>query len=357
MSAPIAFINLDGINVTPYFEHYEHLLTKPYDYIYWQRSDIGVEPGAQKVWRYKHTVSSSGSKKYMDLLAGYFGFRQFARRILMSENYQRVIALTGNSAVLVGDVLKQKYRGRYLIDIRDYFLENNPLYRMLEEKIIDSSGLSIISSPAYSSFLGEHDFLLMHNAHLIPQSDILRVKQRSRPGTPLVLASIGTAKNIELDKLVLDYFANDSRFKLMFLGRGYEQLRPYIESNKIENAIVSGEFDSSQTYALYENVDVVMSMYGSKSTHVKNQLTNKLYYAAQLHLPILVSPGSYMETISSEYDFGLACDLSDESLKDKIFEMFEPCKFKRMCDRMDCFMEDVLATNRKTNLSVQAFLQ
>ena len=102
---------------------------------------------------------------------------------------------------------------------------------------------------------------------------------------------------------------------------------------------------------------VVMSVYGSKSTHVKYQLTNKLYYAAQLHLPILVSPGSYMETISSKYGFGLACDLSDDSLKDKIFEMFEPCKFKRMCDRMDCFMEDVLATNRKTNLSVQAFLQ
>ena len=105
--APVCFLNLDSINVTPYFSMYERLLQSKYDLIYWDRSENDEQTAAANVYRYSHPVRKNPRVLNLkDLLTGYLGFRLFAKKILCNNDYKLVIALSGNVAVLVGSVLK-----------------------------------------------------------------------------------------------------------------------------------------------------------------------------------------------------------------------------------------------------------
>lgn len=355
MGSRIAFLNLDGVNVTPYFQYYRDLISESYDYIYWGRSDCGSEPDASNVYRYDSPVDS-GASRYLQLLHGYLGFRRYASKLLSKHRYQRVVALTGNTATLLEPVLCRCYKGRYIIDIRDYFLENNPIYRAVEERVIENSGLAIISSPAYTNFLGDHDFVVMHNSQHISSRERAEVQNRVRPGDPFVLLSVGTCKNPENDKAVIRYFANDSRFLLRFIGRGYGVLESFIIDCGISNVELIDEFPSEMTLDFYKQADAVLSMYGSEKTHFKYQLTNKLYYSAQLELPIIVSPDTYMAETVDRYGLGIVLDFADTSQKDNILHLYDSDCRMAMVDGTRRFMSMASEQNAKALDAVKSFL-
>lgn len=355
-SSPLCFVNLDSLNVTPYFQQYEKCIDCEYDLIYWNRGQNDCNSKASHSYCFTKPVFGTGLAYTFRLLQGYLGFRSYASHILSNNHYERVIALTGNTAVLLSRILRQKYKHRYLIDIRDYFLEDFKPYRKLEEEVIEDSGLSIISSPEYINFLGQHDFQIMHNIQELTERDIDAVRQKERPSNPMILASIGTAKNIDLDKRVISYFANDDRFLLKFFGRGYDQLDSYCRENGIKNVIVHGDFPSNETLSYYSDVDVIMSMYGSEKTHFKYQLTNKLYYALQLGLPILASPNSYMGQVVSQYSLGIALDLDSSIAKESILSLYSEESVAIRLAGANALLDIVNSTNIQALDKIRSFL-
>lgn len=323
-AAPICFLNLDSINVTPYFQHYERCLSTDYDLVYWDRSEHDEIVGARNVFRYSHKVRKGGGLSWLwDLATGYAGYRKFARRILKENQYKIVIALTGNVAVILTDVLTKYYSKKYIMDIRDYFLEDIPLYRHIEQKTIEHAALALVSSPSYEVFLGRHDFQVMHNVQSIEPCDIADIKKAPHPSEPFVLANIGTAKTLDLDRRVIDYFANDMRFQLRYIGRGYDQLNEYCHSQGIHNVVAVGDFASSETINFYRDIDAILSVFGNTQTNFKHCLPNKLYYSAQLELPILVSPGTYMADVAESYSLGRTLDIESGDSKEQILHLYD----------------------------------
>lgn len=356
-ASEICFINLDSINVTPYFKYYKELTSEPFDIIYWNRGKGDNSTGARKVFSYNHPVDHAKTVKWAkQLLTGYLGFRRFAENLLSKNNYRVVVLLTGNAAVLLSRVLLKKYKHRYIVDIRDYFLEKNPIYKVIEDKVLDESALNIISSPAYRNFLGDHFFQVMHNTPPSLKSYEPDSGKQKR-SLPFVLAAIGTAKNIALDKAVLNYFANDERFHLRFYGRGYEILEEYCKDNNINNATIIGEFNAKQTLSFYQDVDVIMSMYGSKKIHFKYQLTNKLYYSVALSIPILVSPDTYMENVVRKYNLGFALDLNNPTMKEKIIRLYDDNTIKIRQSGALRFKEVVRKDNNETKIKISTVFQ
>ena len=323
-NSPVCFVNLDSINVTPYFKIYEELLSTPYDLIYWDRVGSEEKNGARNTHRYFCPVRKTNSiDNLMDLAKGYLGFKRFASRFLIENHYDIVVALTGNAAVLLGKTLKTHYKKRYIMDIRDYFLEKIPMYHYAEQSVIDCSALALISSPAFTTFLGKHDFQIIHNMQTIGKSYIDAFRQRTHECRPFVIANIGTAKSLDLDRMTIDYFANDPRFEVRFIGRGFEALEEYRNVTKADNIIISGSFPSSETMKHYRDVDAILATYGSKRTHVKYALPNKLYFAAQLELPILASPGTYLAQVATKNHLGLALDINDPIGKEAILSLYQ----------------------------------
>ena len=357
-NAPVCFINPDSVNVTPYFEQYLKCLNTEYDLIYWDRGLKDEPVGAKGTYRFTSPVppSSCIPVKLSRLFFGYWGFSSFLKRILKCNDYELIIALTGNSAAIASGILSRKYSGKYIVDIRDYFLENHPLYSYFENKAIKNSGLTLISSPDYVRFLGKHDYLIMHNIQVIQKNDVDQIKMKKHDAKPFVVSCIGTSKNLKEDRRVIDYFANDERFTIRFIGRGYDDLSNYIRDNRINNVELHGEFQSTETIGFYKQTDAILSMYGCGKTHFKYQLTNKLYYAAQLELPIIVSPETSMAKVVSKYALGLALDLNDQSNKEDILGFWGDEQAAKRARGAQSFLAQVLETNRRTEAAIKSMM-
>lgn len=269
-----------------------------------------------------HVGNVKNLKSTMQKLFGYVGFRHFAKKKLLEGNYDALVFLTANCAVLLSDVLKKKYKGRFIIDIRDYWHEDFKLYHDAEQELIKQAALAVISSPAYRSFLIDHDYIIMHNDQIIDEKAARGFQSKRSPSDPFVIACVGGVKDIEYDKRVISFFSNDPRFELRYIGRGYGQLADYCTENGINNVIAEDEFPMGETLKKYEGVDAILNMYGNHSPYYDYALSNKLYFAARLRMPILVCKDTYMEEISTKYSFGYAIDLSDQTVKDSVLRSY-----------------------------------
>src|SRR5690606_29489304 len=94
---------------------------------------------------------------------GYYKFKIFSEKVLRKNDYSKLILLTGNTAVTISRVILEKYKGKYILDIRDYFKENKKWYYNIQEKLILNSYNTVISSEGFKRFLPEYNYTLAHN--------------------------------------------------------------------------------------------------------------------------------------------------------------------------------------------------
>lgn len=350
----VCFIIPGNVFSTPYLHRYLSLLQKPYDLILWNCAGVEEQTQAQKakVLNYKMASNASIARKAI----GYFRFKCLAEKILKSENYDRVIVLTGNAAVLIGSILKKCYKGRYLIDIRDYYKENLKLYYEKEREVIESSGIVVISSKGYKAFLPKHDYIISHNITLLPDETIVQSRNDRDLKQPLTLSYIGNMRFPEVDKQVLSCFANDTRYHINLIGNGYGTLRGYCQEHNIKNVSIIDWFPPEKTTDYYLQTDIVLNLYGNNSPLLDYALSNKLYYAAQLGKPILVCSGTYMEAVSTEHGFGFTFDLTEDSCKDALFDFYTSIDWTRFYHNCDAFLTLVKEEDAVFEAAVSGFI-
>lgn len=347
---------MENVKRVPYIAQYVKCLgDRDFDLLYWDRDCTDDRVGQKNSFPYRHKVRHGEPTlaQKAEKLSGYIGFKHHACKILKKNDYKRVVCLTGNAAVLVSSVLRAKYDGRFIIDIRDYWHEDNKKYYDTEQRLIEASPCPVISSPAYKEFLGEHDFRIMHNSQILSNEE--RKIAEHGHNRPFRIVCVGAAKNLDYDKRVIDCFANDERFMLAFRGRGYDQLGGYIEERGIANVEATGEFDFSQTLRQYADADMVLSMYGNGSPYWDYALANKLYFAAQLGLPILVCEKTAMADMAEGYGLGVAFDPADKAAKDRIATLFDEDQVTNRREGCREFLKRVEADNRRALSDIKDF--
>lgn len=354
-SAKICIVSMENLKRVPYLTQYLSCIDAPFDFLYWDRDCTDDQVGAAENYAYRHRVHHSSSKLILAIekLTGYIGFRSFAQKVLKERDYERVVCLTGNCAVLVGDVLLDKYSSRFVFDIRDYWHEDNFWYHRREQQLIEASAFTVISSPAYRDFLGDHDFRVLHNSQILSQDDITSVAHEVK--APYKIVCVGAAKNLDYDKRVIETFANDDRFELAFRGRGYDALAHYVDERGIRNVEATGEFDFSRTLEQYCDADAVLSMYGNGSPYWDYALSNKLYFAAQLGLPILVCEKTAMAEMAEGYGLGAAFEPGDPAACDRVAALFEPGARSSALEGRERFLGMVRTDNERSLGDIREF--
>ena len=291
-------------------------------------------------------------------LFAYIRFGFFAKKILKENDYAGVFVFTPNVGMLCFNVLKNKYNNRYILDIRDYWKENQKWLQVIEKHLVKYSYANVISSRAYVRFLPNADYVITHNSQNIDNELIEMFRNRKKKvDRKIVLSCIGAVKYIEYDKKVIDYFANDDRFELRYIGRGYEQLEPYCHKRGINNVKVEGIFPMEDTIDKYKGTDIILNMYGNNNPKLDYALSNKLYFAAHLGLPILVCENTYMEEISRKYKFGFSINLSNLEDKEKLYEYYssiDNVEFNKNCD---IFLDEVCEDEKEFVKMVRAFIE
>jgi len=152
------------INI-PYVKGYEKLLRLnqiEYEFILWNRSGDSI---ATETDNPAHVFSWRTRKSKISKLLPFFFWSIFTRKVLKKNEYDFLIICTTVPAVLLFDVLTQKYNKRFLLDIRDFSYENIGFYKMMVKKLTQASGMTTISSKGFYEWLpcAKDVYVLTHN--------------------------------------------------------------------------------------------------------------------------------------------------------------------------------------------------
>ncbi len=300
----IAIILGCNLHWAPYYYRYEKILNDlkiPFDVILWNREGIKEEIDANTI---EYKLADVSSNNNPAKVVKFFRFARFVNKTVKKNHYSKLIFLgfQGCALTLNAHYFSKNYKARYWLDIRDYHYEWFRPYYMLEEKVIKSAFDVVISSEGFKEFLPHYNYLHIHNVD--PNMEmIVRDFAPIEDNQHIRISFIGNVRYFKENCGLLSALGNDNRFLIQYFGTGTEQLKEYCIKNKIFNVDFHGRFAQQETVNFYNRTDVINNVYGNDSKEVTTALSNKLYYSIYLHIPILVSSGTYMEDFCKSYGF------------------------------------------------------
>lgn len=355
-------VSYNNLYVLPYASVYIDAITKSgaqCDLLFWNRDKVESNRDDYSncnLIPFNYELLTTSSKK--NKLLGYVRSTLFFKKLLKQNDYNGIIFLQSHGAVFCTSVLSKKYKGKYIVDIRDYSLEQYSVFYNMEKKIIANSYANIISSPAYKEFLPEGDYVITHNHIPFPDESVHMVTHRenSHVNNPIKISFVGTVRFYEMDKKILSLFANDNRFQINYFGRGSEILKEYCEINNIQNVAFHGGFTQDKTIEFYKNTDLINNLYGNHNKFLDYALSNKLYHSAQLEIPILVCPDTYMEKVVCEFNIGFVFDVDKKSDVERLFKWYT--EYDRNIFKLGCqkFIKKVVEDNSVYSQCIESFL-
>lgn len=325
-------ITYDDYYNIPYIRFYEDHLKRiraEYDIVLWNRSGRKTEmPNA-------FVFSAKNYRSRMLKILPFLRWRRFALRVLKEGNYDRLIVLTTMPGVLLADRLTGEYRKKFWFDIRDFTYENVPFYKKQVEKLAFAAEAVSISSPAFQSFLPDSgNIVLTHN---ISNQDAAEAHcTMDMQKRPLCIGYVGGVQFTEQNQLLLRRFANNPDYCLKYVGetRPGCDLQPFCAENGIKNVEFHPAFTNDQKPGIYRGIQLINCVYGCDTPVSRLLLPNRLYDCVLFKKPILVSRGTYLEQVVTEYGLGLAVDArKDDVVKalDDYLSAFDRQKFEAGC--------------------------
>lgn len=353
----LCFISITNLFLCPYINKYLNEIPDgtEADLVYWNRHGIDEDLSAFKsTFSFNSRMNERAGKT--EKLRLFIKFKRFCEKTLSKNNYDRIIILHNNMAVLMKSYLNRRYASRYLIDIRDYSSEHNPVFFSLEKQAIINSGMAVISSEGFKNFLPEWDYVICHNDPNLDEEQVHEIRSVVREeGKPVQISFIGLVRFYDQNKRLLDLLGNDERFILAFYGQNSERLKEYADEKGIKNTIFKGRFDPKETTGFYKETDIINNYYGNNSPVLDYALSNKLYYAAYFNKPILVCPDTLMSSIACSHSFGIAFDDSTMDA-DMLYNKYISIDSEKMKEGCSQFIEEVQHDNLVFREKLQSFL-
>jgi len=156
-------------------------------------------------------------------------------------------------------------------------------------------------------------------------------------GYPLTIGFVGGIRYFDINKKIIDAFANNKMFNLMYVGKKHPgcDLEKYCNVRSIKNVRFLPAYHDEGKPQIYKDIDIINSIYGNSTMEVRTALPNKLYDAVLYKKPILVSKGTFLGEVIGEYNLGLAVDSLDgiDNALVKYLECFDETLFLNGCEK------------------------
>lgn len=352
----VCIITSRNIFDSPCLAKYQLILNNNFDIIFWNRANVEEKQIGNNNFIFQKKINNYDSK--IKKIKLYCQFSLFVKNVLKNNKYDKLIIFPTQTAWLLVSNLKKYYLKKYVLDIRDYAGENNFLLKKFTNKSVKYSGFCSITSEKYKVFLPKNfDYYVSHNIQKIPEEIIFKYRTRVKNNNIITISFIGSVRFIEQQKRIIKFFSNDSRFKLNFIGKGSEQLQEFCQVNNYNNVNLIGYFERSKLSDFYEMTDIALNSYGNDNPFIDFALSNKLYSAAMMGMPIIVSPNTYMAEIVEKYNLGFILDLNDINSLNILFEYYVNLDKKSFLNNCDRFMKDVYNDENKYSIALSTFLE
>jgi len=254
-------------------------------------------------------------------LVNFLAFRRAAIQYLKQTTPDFVIILTTMPAVLLSSYLSRHYKGRYLVDIRDYTYENVRPYYLLEKLAIDNSAMNVISSPGFRKFLPNADYSLCQNIN----ADYAQGSGRTFQCAAEKGITIGYVGSIAYKKQcmrLIRLVEKDERFRFYMYGNenGDSQISDYLAKNPCDRIKAFGPYKPSEKVGIMQNVDILFNAYGYGNKLLDYALSNKLYDSFYMRIPLLTSPKTAMSEEAGAFSYDI--DLENETSLDSLYKWY-----------------------------------
>lgn len=353
----IGLIFIGDLKYCPYLSNYTKILEEnniDYEVLYWERSTTDKDiPDHYIPFKYESKLNQSLFSKAKDFLR----FRFWLKKRLTSKKYDKLILLSTLSGMIIPDVLK-RYTGKYIFDVRDYSYESNSIFKNIESKIIENSYFTAISSDAFRNFLPQSEkYILNHNINLaVNQNRNYTTKMRNT----INLVFAGTLRYFEHQKKIIDKLANDNRFNIIFHGTGpeYEQYKEYVETGRIKNMILTGEYSEEAKENLYQEADLLNNSYDNQEGNLETKyaVSNKFYDGIIYKIPQLVETNSYKEELINKYNIGIALDVNEEKFADLLFDYYQSINVDNFNAETNALYQSIMGEQKKYYKKITDFI-
>lgn len=353
--ARICLISLTSVQECPYGYKYKEKIYDSYDVISWKRGDEFFQDfGAEKeyVFSYKLDFDSSKIKKIL----AYTKYKNFLVKTIQQNRYEKLILLQTGIGILLSQLLIKEYKGKYILDIRDYFAERNRLIYAMENKVIENSKYTIISSEGYKNFLPPYPYIIVHNNQVFDYENY-REKRKGIHGEPIRISFVGNMVYPKMQKKLLYALKNDERFILNYYGNGSERLEEFCKKEGIKNVRFYGKFQMHDILKFYKDCDIINNLYGNHTPALDYALSNKLYFAGELRKPIIVCPDTYMEELTRQYNMGYSLDIESEYIGDKLYAYYSNIDWLDLDYNCKKFMQKIYDENKEFDTIIGKYLE
>ena len=325
----------------PYVENYINVLEKigaEYKILTWNKA--GIEENVDFSLNFK--VRDSDSKK---MLIGYVKFIFECKKYLRKNRIDKLIILTAAPAFFMGLRFLNKYRQKYILDIRD----DSPFIRKFSRKFKKICSLAkevIVSSNNFSEWTGR-DTVLCHNVNLHYVYDHLHEAAKKDFQMPIRLVFAGMMIEKDVNLLVVEKLANDQNFILSYIGkpnRNKQEIEKFAEDHAVNNITFQGTYQKEEIVGIYkENADII-NILRAKTTVNRNALPNKMYDAVLSGVPLIVF--DHNEAIAKyvqEYSLGIVVSENDiNSLSKCIIEKLNSFDYDLYKEGRQAFLNQVI---------------
>lgn len=309
----VGIIAANNIRYSPYIFSYTEILKKidvEYELIIADR--YGLKENFDSV---VHVLPWDHSQK---TIVNYLKYTSNVKAIIRKQRYDALIILTSVNAAFLGIWLKRHYKGRYIVDIRDYSHENIYPYFLLEKIAVQNSLMNVISSRKFTEFLPQAEYSVCHNFN--ENARIVPCFQRSEG--QITIGYVGGVSYVDQCKKLMALVVKDSRFKMEFFGTSTkeEQMRRAINEFDCDRIIFHGAYAAAEKESILQKVDILFNAYGNGIPLLDCALSNKLYDSLIYKKPILTCPGTYMTEMAGPLAYPI--DLERETSLDALYDWY-----------------------------------
>ncbi len=334
----IGIIFIGDLKYCPYLNRYKESLEKSntnYEVLYWNREGSKTKYPENYIGYVKR---SKLNKSIYRKLSDFIGYKLWLNRRLKAIKYDKLIVLSTLSGIISFEFLVNKFKNKYIFDIRDYSYEHNRIFYLVEKKIIEKSYFTCISSEGFKNFLPQDQtYLSVHNFNSNDIHSLANFSKKNR-GQTLNLVWMGAVRYFNHQKKIIDKLKNDRRFNLIYHGSGadLDEYIKYCNANDVKNVVFTGEYNNEQKRNLIAEADIINNSYMTpKIMEVKYAISNKYYDGILYKVPQLVERDTYKAARVQTKGLGIAVDPDDYDFSDKLYDYYHNIdeeKFNASCN-------------------------
>ena len=242
------------------------------------------------------------------------------KSILNKNNYDNVIIFTLPLLFFFSRYLVKHFKGKYIIDIRDYSsVYSIGLCKRCIDKALKSSFANCVSSEGFTTWLPiDNEYILSHNVG----KDLLNFVRYDSVEFkyPIRILTIGLIRDADSNGEIMMNLANNPSYELAFVGDGIAMplLKKQAKENNVANVSFHGRYKK-------EDEPFIVKEYAFINNYMPNNvlsnslLSNRFYLSVLYGMPMIVREGSVQASLVCQYKLGIVVSPNDD-IKTKIQE-------------------------------------